>query len=169
MNKEPKSVLQRVDQHARALCAKLAREARFAALASLEPETGFPQATRIILSIDPRGSAIILLSQLSAHTQALLRDDRCSLLCGEPGDGDPLTYPRVTLIGRARQLLRGSEESVSAKTLFLAAHPKAALYADFGDFAFWEIEFIRANMNAGFGGAYEFTKPELELCLRRAS
>ncbi len=169
MNQEPRSVLQRVDEPARALCAKLVREARFAALASLEAETGFPQATRIVLSIDPQGNAIVLLSQLSAHTQALLRDGRCSLLCGEPGDGDPLTYPRVTLIGQARQLTRGSEESALARALYLAKHPKASLYADFGDFAFWEIEFIRANMNAGFGRAYEFTQPELQLSLRRAS
>ncbi len=167
MNKEPKSVLQVVDEAARALCARLVRQARFAALASLEPETGFPQATRVVLSINPAGNAIMLLSQLSAHTQALMRDSRCSVLCGEPGDGDPLTYPRVTLIGRAQALARGDDSSNSARTIYLAAHPQAALYADFGDFAFWQIEFDRANLNAGFGRAYEFSRQDLNLSLRQ--
>ena len=166
MNKEPKSVLQPIDDTARALCARLTREARFAALATIESETGFPQATRIVLTISPSGKAIMLLSQLSAHTQALMRDGRCSLLCGEPGNGDPLTYPRITLLGQAQVLTRDSEASNAARSLYLGAHPKAAVYADFGDFAFWEIDFVRAHMNAGFGRAYQFEKSDLQQSLR---
>ncbi len=161
MSQEPKSLRQVVDAKARSLCYRLMHEATFAALATLEPTSGHPQATRVVLTIDPQGDALLLLSQLSAHTQALMHDSRCSLLCGEPGAGDPLTYPRITLIGQAHQLLRDSAEHESAKALYLTAHPKSALYADFGDFAFWRVSFIRANLNAGFGRAYEFTSEDL--------
>jgi heme iron utilization protein len=167
MSQEPRSVLQTVDDTARALCARLVREARFAALATLEPVSGYPQATRVVLTIDERGDALLLLSQLSAHTQALMRDARCSLLCGEPGNGEPLTYPRITLIGVARPIARNSAEHETAKSLYLAAHPKAALYADFGDFGFWRVVFARANLNAGFGRAYELSKEDLETSLQQ--
>ena len=38
---------------------------------------------------------------------------------------------------------------------YLARQPKAALYADFGDFAFWRLEVLRASLNGGFGRAFE--------------
>ena len=39
------------------------------------------------------------MSELAGHRQALERNGACSLLVGEPGKGDPLAHPRVTLIG----------------------------------------------------------------------
>jgi heme iron utilization protein len=155
---EPKireQTLRPVDDEARALARRLVRASGHASLAAIEPGTGFPLASRVSVATDFEGRPILLVSDLSVHTAALRADPRCSLLLGEPGGGDPLRHPRVTVIGRARLLARGAPERASARTRFLARHPAAELYADFGDFHFAVVEPERAGLNGGFARAFE--------------
>ena len=91
---------------------------------------------------------------LSAHTGAILADPRCSLLVGEPGKGDPLAHPRVTLVCRAQRLERGSDEHARAERRYLNRNPKARLYVGLGDFSIFRLEPERASLNGGFGKAY---------------
>jgi putative heme iron utilization protein len=138
------------------LARRLVRTARYGALAVLDPATGHPLASRVALSTDVDGTPLILISSLSAHTGALAAEARCSLLCGEPGRGDPLAHARITLVARARRIDRGDEAThARVRRRYLARQPKAALYADFGDFAFWRLEVQRASLNGGFGRAFE--------------
>ena len=44
---------------------------------------------------------------------------------------------------------------------YLARRPKAELYADFGDFAFWRIRVERASFNGGFGKAYTLRSSDM--------
>ena len=148
---------QPVDDATRAQARQLIRTARYAALAAIEPDTGHPLASRVALSTDVDGTPLILISGLSAHTTALRADGRCSLLLGEPGRGDPLAHPRLTLIGEARCIARDDPHHERIRRRYLARQPKAALYADFGDFAFWRIEALRVSLNGGFGRAHELT------------
>jgi putative heme iron utilization protein len=124
-------------------------------LAVLEPATGWPQSTRIALATDVDGTPLLLVSDLSAHTQALKADGRCALLLGEPGKGDPLAHPRITLMGRAVQVQADDPAHARVRRRYLARLPKASLYVDFGDFSFWRIEPERASLNGGFGKAFE--------------
>lgn len=163
-----KPLLQPVDASAITLAARLLREARHCALAVLEPGSGHPMASRATVAIAGDGAPVLLLSQLSSHTQALAADPRCSLLLGEPGGGDPLAYPRITILGKAMELSRDDPDHVDVRQRFLETHPKAALYVDFGDFAFWRIGAQRASMNAGFGRAYQFDADSLAAVLQQA-
>lgn len=153
---------QSVDDDVRRRVRGMVRTARFAALACLEPETGSPLASRIGLATDVTGAPVFLTSALTAHTDALLADPRCSLLVGEPGRGDPLAHPRVSLIGRAEQVQPGPDREV-VRWRYLARHPKAELYADFGDFSFWRVRIERAGFNGGFGKAYRMQASDLTL------
>ena len=157
--KDPKDVLRDVDDAARALAQDLLRRARMGALAVLEPGTGTPLASRISVATAQTGDPVFLISQLSAHFGALEADPRCSVLLGEAGKGDPLAHARMTVIGRAVKAEGANRQALRAR--FLARHPKAALYADFGDFAFWRLEIARASMNGGFGKAYELGREDL--------
>lgn len=148
-----------VDEEARALAAKLLSEASFAALAHLEPGTGHPMVTRVGVATHDQ-LPIILISQLSAHTAALEADPRCSLLLGEPGKGDPLAHPRMTLVGQAQKVIR-QDDRTALRTAYLTKHPKAELYVDFADFAFWRIVPQRAALNGGFGKAYHLETQDL--------
>lgn len=150
---------QPVSEDAIRLAKTLLRTERYGALAVLEPGTGTPLASRVSLATDPSGAPLILISQLSAHFGALEADGRCSLLLGSPGKGDPLAHPRMTLVARAERL--DGDARMAARSRFLARHPKAELYADFGDFAFWRLEPERAALNGGFAQAFDLTAEHL--------
>lgn len=158
-----KDVLRETDDEARRLAKGLMRSARFGAIAVIEPETGHPMASRVAVSSDMDGTPVILISTLSGHTGGLAADRRCSLLLGEPGKGDPLAHPRITLFCAAERLERGSAVHDRVRRRYLAHHPKAALYADFGDFAFFRLNVERASLNGGFGKAYALKRQDLVL------
>lgn len=132
---------------------------RHAALAVLEPGTGAPLISRVSIASDPDGAPLILISQLSAHFPALEADRRCSLLFGQPGAGDPLAHPRMSVMAEASRL-EGTARS-AARARFLARHPKAGLYADFADFAFWRLTPTGAALNGGFAKAYDLAAEHL--------
>lgn len=156
-----KDVIRETDAEAIRLARTLIRSARFGALAVIEPATGSPLASRVGVATDVDGAPLILVSMLSAHTGAILADPRCSLLVGEPGKGDPLAHPRVTLVCRARRLERGSDEQARAERRYLNRNPKARLYAGLGDFSIFRLEPERASLNGGFGKAYLLDRSEL--------
>lgn len=156
-----KDVLRSTDDEARRLAKELMRSARFGALAAFEPGTGHPMASRVALATDLDGAPVILTSTLAGHTAAILNDPRCSLLVGEPGKGDPLAHARTTLFTQAARIDRGSADHARLRRRYLARHPKAELYVDFGDFAFFRLEVERASLNGGFGKAYELTRDDL--------
>jgi hypothetical protein len=158
---KPKQVIRETDDEAIRQARTLIATARHGALAVVDRATGFPGASRVALATDLDGTPIILVSALSAHTRPMLADPRTSLMVGDVGKGDPLAHPRITLFTRARKLERDSDEGKRARARYLARQPKAALYADFGDFAFFRLEIERASLNGGFGKAYELTAGDL--------
>jgi heme iron utilization protein len=133
----------------------LLRRIRAAALATLAPLSGEPFATLVNVATEPNGSPILLMSQLAAHTRHLADDPRLSLLLAQSGAGDPLAHPRLTLTGKAEKVTE-PERRAALKARFLARHPKSALYADFGDFAFFHVEIAQAHLNGGFGKTGRF-------------
>lgn len=152
--KEPVKTIRDTDDEARTLARRLVRGARFGAIGVLEPQTGFPFASRVLTGTDTDGVPVILVSRLSLHTEALLASPKASILFGEPGKGDPLAHPRVTLRCVADRISRDSESHVRIRSRFIARHPKAQLYADFPDFAFFRMEPHSASLNGGFGKAF---------------
>ncbi|MEM9880800.1 MAG: DUF2470 domain-containing protein [Pseudomonadota bacterium] len=151
---------QPVDEAATRAAKTLLRTARHGALAALDPSSGAPIVSRISLATEPDGSPIFLISQLAPHFAALEADGCCSLLIGVPGKGDPLAHPRLALSGHAVKL--DGEARGLARSRFLMRQPKAALYADFADFAFWRITPERADYYGGYAKAYEMTAQDLK-------
>jgi heme iron utilization protein len=162
---EKKDVIRPTDDDALALAKSLVHSVRHGALAVLDPATGAPQASRVAVAIDLDGTPIILVSSLSGHTSGLMADPRCSLLLGEPGKGDPLAYPRITLACEAERVERGSEAQLRVASRFLERHPKAKLYADFADFSYFLLHPKSASLNGGFGKAYRLTGAECRAAL----
>lgn len=152
--KEAVNTIRVTDDEARRLARRLIRGARFGAIGVIEPGTGFPFASRVLTGTDVDGAPLILVSGLSVHTDALLADPRASLLFGEPGKGDPLAHPRITVRTRAERIARDDPAHGRMRARFIARHPKAALYADFPDFAFFRMTPQSASLNGGFGKAF---------------
>ena len=143
------------------LAKTLVREARFGALAVIEPQSGFPFSSRVAVATAPDGTPVILVSRLSGHTKGLLADPRCSILLGEPGKGDPLAHPRITIMARAHFLNAGNPERDMIAERYLRRNPKSKLYAGFADFSFVKLVPDWASLNGGFGQAYRLDGPNL--------
>ncbi len=146
---------------------RLLRQTRAGTLATLNA-SGDPFASLVTLATDHDGSPLFLVSQLSHHTRHLDRDGRCSLLLAETGPGDPLAHPRLTLTGVADKV---TDPAVRAgvRARFLARHPKAELYVDFGDFSFWRVAMAQAHLNGGFARAARFPANRLLTSLEGAA
>lgn len=154
MEEPKKDVIRETDAQSIRLAKTLLRTARYGALAVIDPASGAPLASRVGVATDIDGSPLILISMLAPHTGALLADSRCSLLVGEPGKGDALAHPRMTLVCHANRLERGTPEQIRAQRRYLNRNPKAKLYVGLGDFSFFRLEVDRASLNGGFGKAY---------------
>ncbi len=112
-------------------------------------ESGVPHAALVTVALLPEHTPILLLSELAIHTQQLHANPACALLlAGEPNGPNPQTRQRLCLTGTASRT-----KDKRARTIFLERHPYAAQYADFADFAFWEILVREAYFVGGFGAA----------------
>jgi heme iron utilization protein len=107
----------------------------------------WPYASLVLVAADHDLSPILLISRLAEHTRAIERNDRVSLLFdGTAGLAQPLTGPRLSVLGRAAQ-----SDGDRLKARFLARHPDAALYASFADFHIYRVAIERAHLVGGFG------------------
>ena len=158
---EKRNPINETTDEARDLARKLVVENRYGVIAVNEVGTGFPIVSRIALAFMENYGVVFLASDLSVHSQCLANDKRCSILFGEPGKGDGLAHPRITLIGAASRLANDSERRPALRSRFLEVHPKAELYIDFTDFGFYPLEVERAQLNGGFGKAFHLGKTDL--------
>ena len=131
--------------HASIVIRRLMREARFAALGTLEAD-GAPYASLVAVAPDADGAPVLLLSGLARHTRNLQRDPRASLLLSAGTAGDPLNAPRASLLGRI-----AVTAEAEARGRFLARHAEAGQYADFADFGFYRLDLREAHLVEGFG------------------
>lgn len=161
MAEADKAVILETTGEAISLAKDLIRAARHAVIATLDPESGRPVATRVGLATDIDGVPIILVSALAAHTPGLRADPRCSLLIGEPGKGDPLAHPRITLNCDAREIGRDSAAQARIAARYLAHNPKAELYAGLPDFRYFRLQPVGASLNAGFGKAFALAAADI--------
>ena len=134
---------------------KLLRAARAGTLAS--GTGGQPFASLVTPACAPDLSVLLLLSDLSEHTRHLRADPRCAVMvAGAATDINPQTAPRVTVTGLAEAI-----DDPALKARWLAVHPYAALYADFGDFHLWRIRPRAALFVGGFARATRLKQADL--------
>ncbi len=128
-------------------------QAQITSLATIDRKTGGPSASLIAMATLSDNSPVFLISALAEHTKNLLKDPRASVLIDETRQlQDPLTGPRLTLIGTAVPIAPSAcERLTAARNRYLAAHPGAELYVDFTDFEFYAFTIERAHYVGGFG------------------
>ena len=139
-----------VDPAPAASARRLLRAADRGALASRLADPGgggWPYASLVLVATDQEAAPLLLLSDLAEHSKNIAADPRVALLIdGTAGLSDPLTGPRVTLLGEARK-----SPDQDGRARFLARHPAASDYAGFTDFNLYRVETARAHLVAGFG------------------
>ena len=132
---------------------ELLRSTRAGSLATIDRNTGHPFASLVNVATDSDGAPLILVSRLSTHTANLEVDGRASVLLASTGKGDPLAYPRLTLLGSFARIARDDPQEARVRRRFLARNPKSELYAGFADFSFWRLSVVSAHLNGGFARA----------------
>ncbi|MBM3526680.1 MAG: DUF2470 domain-containing protein [Alphaproteobacteria bacterium] len=135
---------------------KLMREARSGALGTLMTGSGDPYCSLVNVAAAADGSPLLLISRLAVHTKNILADSRVSLMLDERKEGDPLQGARVMLMGTAA--VSGNPD---ARRRYLAQQPEAEMFADFADFAFYEIKLKGAHLVAGFGRIVDLAPADL--------
>jgi hypothetical protein len=108
---------------------------------------GAPYVSLVLVAFDAGGAPLLLLSRLAQHTRNLLADPRVSLLFdGTAGLEDPLTGPRLTVLGSAAPC-----PDPLAREHYLTRHPSAEAYAAFSDFGLYRVTVERGHLVARFG------------------
>ena len=135
---------------------KLLRAARAGTLATAA-DGGQPFASLVTPACAPDLSVLLLLSNLSEHTRHLRAEPRCSILVtGVAESVNPQTAPRVTVTGIAELV-----DDDALKARYLAVHPYASLYANFGDFHVWRVRPMGALLVGGFARAQRLKQADL--------
>lgn len=131
-----------------AVARRVMRGVDRAALATGQRDAGaWPYPSLVLTALDVDASPLLLISTLADHTRNLMADPRCGLLFdGTAGLDEPLTGPRVSILGTAART-----DDPRHRDRFVARHPGSAFYAGFGDFAVWRVTVERAHLVAGFG------------------
>lgn len=142
-----------VDDEARSLARDLMKNARHGALGVLRH--GLPFVSRIALA-PCDDHYLALVSDLAPHTEAMRENPIASLLIGEPGKGDPLAHPRLTLTVGCTFI-----DKTTAAAAYLARQPKAQLYIGFADFHMARLTPREGHLNGGFGKAYRLSAADL--------
>lgn len=108
---------------------------------------GAPYASLVLVAFDLDASPLLLLSDLAQHSRNIACEPRVSLLFdGTAGYPDPLSGPRLTVLGRAE-----ASEDRRLLARFVARHPASGAYAGFADFRLYRVIAERGHLVAGFG------------------
>jgi putative heme iron utilization protein len=109
----------------------------------------WPYGSLVTYAPDTDGSPIFLFSGLSDHTSNLAKDAKASLLVERAlRRKNPQQGPRISILGTV-----APTRDKRPRARFLARHPGAARYADFGDFGFYRMTVDRVHLVGGFARA----------------
>jgi heme iron utilization protein len=129
-------------------------ESRAALATSLR---GAPYVSLVLVTADLDASPLLLLSDLAQHSRNIAFDPRVSLLLdGTRDHPDPLTGPRLTLIGQVEAV-----DDPRRLARFITHHPTSSVYSGFADFRLYRVTVERGHLVAGFGWIHRIEGREL--------
>lgn len=155
--------VRKTDDEAFKLVQKLLDETKYASLAVNDMATDYPLVSWVAACFSKNTGLFFAGSDLSQHSKCLAKDEKCSLMSGEPGKGDGLAYARITFVGEAARMPNDNERRDEFRQAFVGIHPKAEMYIDFLDFGFYPLNIRRAYLNGGFGKAYHLGEKDLSV------
>ncbi len=118
---------------------------------------GYPFGSVVQYTLDDSGHPILLLSNMAQHTQNLAANPKCALTIAEAVQpADAVVAGRLSLLADVEVI----HNAASVQDRFLAAHPDAAQWVDFGDFNFFRLNVQAVYLVAGFGVMGWINSPE---------
>ena len=131
------------------LAKRLASEQKMAILSTNSKRyAGFPFGSVVGYALDAEARPLLLISRLAVHYRNLEADPRASLtVFDDDALADPSNAPRLTLMGEFSLVTNDA----NAQAAYLARHPEAAEWIQFGDFSIMRMEVKDLFFVAGFG------------------
>jgi len=125
----------------------------YGVLATLSKQKpGYPFASMTLYAADAQGRPVFLFTTLANHTENLEADPRaCLMVLDQDAEAAPQETARAHITGQVRPV--PEDEIESARSVYLARHPAAAQWVDFGDFAFYRLEVEEVYWVGGFANA----------------
>jgi putative heme iron utilization protein len=117
----------------------------------------YPGGSVVGFAPDERGRPVFVFSGMSAHTQDILANPRCSVTVAAK-DFKGAADGRVNLMGRC-ELIRDPAEREAAKRTYMRKHP-GAFWANFGDFNWFRMQVDKVRFVGGFARAGGVTAEE---------
>jgi putative heme iron utilization protein len=136
----------------------MTQKSAFAVLSTISKKHGgFPMGSIAGFAVDAQGRPFFSFSTLSAHTQNLIADPRCSL-CVTEANFKGAADARVTLMGNVARV-EGAEEDELRKA-YVQSHA-GAYWAEFKDFSIYRMNDITdVSFVGGFARAGSITPQE---------
>lgn len=111
---------------------------------------GYPFGSVTPYALDGQGRPLFLISSMAVHTKNLAANPKAALLVSEETSEEGLlSGARANLLGSVAEV--PDAEEPAAREAYLAQHPAAAQWADFGDFAFYRMDVAEVYYVGGFG------------------
>jgi putative heme iron utilization protein len=144
----------------------LVQAQRWAALCTVHH--GNPLASMVAYAIEPDLNPLLFISDLAAHTRALIDEPRCSLAVTAPdtGEGDPQLLPRVSLQCTATPIDRDAEDFDVTGARYVQRFPDALMRFQLGDFRLFRLTIDDARYVGGFARASSITGEQLREAAR---
>ncbi|EEC47844.1 predicted protein, partial [Phaeodactylum tricornutum CCAP 1055/1] len=120
-------------------------------------DEGYPGGSVVGFAPDEDGRPLFIFSGMSAHTQDILADPRCSLTVAAK-DFKGAADGRVNLMGSV-ELIKGDQDKAKAREIYLQKHP-GAFWVDFGDFNWFRMSVEKVRFVGGFARAGAVTQDE---------
>lgn len=121
--------------------------------------TGRPSISLVTTVAAWDGSPVMLLSDISNHTQNISDNPCCALMFdGTAGYSNPQEGPRISVMGRIKKT---TDQKLHKR--YLKYHWSAAQYASFGDFNFYKMEIDRIHLVGGFARSVWLPKNKIIL------
>ena len=133
------------------LAKRLIAEQKMAVLSTISKRhEGFPFGSVVGYALDAESRPLLLISGLAVHYRNLEGDGRASLTMFEDeAQGDPMNAARVTVMGDVVPVPEA--DLPAARAAYLAKHPDAEQWIDFGDFSMLRMEIKDLHFVGGFG------------------
>ena len=130
---------------------QLLQREKYGVLSTLSRKAGgWPFGSLAAFALSKQGEPLVLLSNMSEHTQKMLADPRVSLFVQDSQAlANPQAGARATLLCTA-----AGTEVDEARQAYLQRFPEAAGLLQLGDFRFFKLQIERVRYIGGFGEMY---------------
>jgi len=101
--------------------------------------------------LDAQGRPVILVSEISVHTDNLDKNPSCSLMVSKVNEESVYESQRLTLIGQMKPVPEKEIEEV--KKAYLKRHPDSEILFQLADFHLYRLEIEKVYYVGGFASA----------------